>query len=164
MAPGGTVTFTLVASDFTTGTTGGPIEAISWDANVLSMTSVVLDPALDDGGFFSNNGTIDNVAGTLSGLNAAPPFPTSISATTFDIATLSFTVDLSAPLGNTNVVLAYDPSSFLVWTDMNYDEYVPQPVLISGTVNIQAVPVPAAVWLFGSGLLGLVSMARRRVI
>jgi len=25
-----------------------------------------------------------------------------------------------------------------------------------------AVPVPAAVWLFGSGLLGLVSVARRR--
>jgi hypothetical protein len=27
---------------------------------------------------------------------------------------------------------------------------------------IQAVPVPAAVWLFGSGLLGLVGMARRK--
>jgi hypothetical protein len=29
-------------------------------------------------------------------------------------------------------------------------------------VNIDAVPVPAAVWLFGSGLLGLVGVARRR--
>ena len=28
--------------------------------------------------------------------------------------------------------------------------------------EIQAVPVPAAVWLFGSGLLGLVGMARRK--
>jgi len=28
--------------------------------------------------------------------------------------------------------------------------------------SIATVPVPAAVWLFGSGLLGLVSMARRR--
>jgi len=27
---------------------------------------------------------------------------------------------------------------------------------------VSAVPVPAAVWLFGSGLLGLVSVARRR--
>ena len=38
----------------------------------------------------------------------------------------------------------------------------------SGTVTIatadtgSAVPVPAAVWLFGSGLLGLIGMARRK--
>jgi hypothetical protein len=30
-------------------------------------------------------------------------------------------------------------------------------------VDIQAVPVPAAVWLFGSGLIGLVGLARRKV-
>jgi hypothetical protein len=28
--------------------------------------------------------------------------------------------------------------------------------------SISAVPVPAAVWLFGSGLLGLIGVARRR--
>jgi hypothetical protein len=28
--------------------------------------------------------------------------------------------------------------------------------------SITTVPVPAAVWLFGSGLLGLVGMARRK--
>jgi len=32
----------------------------------------------------------------------------------------------------------------------------------SGDVSVSAVPVPAAVWLFGSGLLGLIGMARRR--
>jgi hypothetical protein len=31
-----------------------------------------------------------------------------------------------------------------------------------GVVNAAAVPVPAAVWLFGSGLLGLVGIARRK--
>ena len=30
-------------------------------------------------------------------------------------------------------------------------------------VTVSAVPVPAAVWLFGSGLLGLVGVARRRM-
>lgn len=30
--------------------------------------------------------------------------------------------------------------------------------------NVSAVPVPAAVWLFGSGLLGLVGVARRRAV
>ena len=33
---------------------------------------------------------------------------------------------------------------------------------ISITADIAAVPVPAAVWLFGSGLLGLVGVARRK--
>jgi len=32
----------------------------------------------------------------------------------------------------------------------------------SGTSSLSAVPIPAAVWLFGSGLLGLVGMARRK--
>jgi len=31
------------------------------------------------------------------------------------------------------------------------------------STGIPAVPVPAAVWLFGSGLLGLIGVARRRV-
>ena len=32
----------------------------------------------------------------------------------------------------------------------------------SFTVGVSAVPIPAAVWLFGSGLLGLVGVARRK--
>ena len=31
-----------------------------------------------------------------------------------------------------------------------------------GAYNVSTVPVPAAVWLFGSGLIGLVGVARRR--
>ncbi len=33
---------------------------------------------------------------------------------------------------------------------------------IRGQVIINPVPIPAAVWLFGSGLLGLVGVARRK--
>ena len=33
---------------------------------------------------------------------------------------------------------------------------------LKAVVDIQAVPVPAAVWLFGSGLLGLVGVVRRK--
>jgi hypothetical protein len=34
----------------------------------------------------------------------------------------------------------------------------------SGDVGATVVPVPAAAWLFGSGLLGLIGMARRKVV
>ena len=37
---------------------------------------------------------------------------------------------------------------------------VPYKLHLSGTIS--AVPVPAAVWLFGSGLLGLIGLARRK--
>ncbi|WJW75856.1 VPLPA-CTERM sorting domain-containing protein [Thiohalobacter sp. IOR34] len=36
-------------------------------------------------------------------------------------------------------------------------------ITMSQMVNVSAVPVPAAVWLFASGLVGLVGVARRRV-
>ncbi len=34
--------------------------------------------------------------------------------------------------------------------------------LVSTTIHVNAVPIPAAAWLFGSGLLGLTGIARRR--
>jgi len=33
----------------------------------------------------------------------------------------------------------------------------------SGAFNVSAVPVPAAIWLFGSGLIGLIGVSRRKV-
>lgn len=39
---------------------------------------------------------------------------------------------------------------------------VPYTLHMEGHIGTAAIPVPAAVWLFGSGLLGLVGVARRR--
>ena len=56
--------------------------------------------------------------------------------------------------------LAYDLMTVKV--DFSLSAY--SRVGISGFVQqLEVVPVPAAVWLFGSGLLGLVGIARRKV-
>lgn len=56
-----------------------------------------------------------------------------------------------------NVVLTFEFTSDGSVTDQGviFDN-----ILIEGTVS--SVPIPAAAWLFGSGLLGLIGIARRR--
>jgi hypothetical protein len=54
--------------------------------------------------------------------------------------------------------LAYDLMTVKVDFSLSADSTVG----MSGFVQQTVVPVPAAVWLFGSGLLGLVAVARRR--
>ncbi|MGB5409060.1 MAG: VPLPA-CTERM sorting domain-containing protein, partial [Thiogranum sp.] len=67
------------------------------------------------------------------------------------VASLTFTV-----LGNagTTEITVSDSALLGGWSPALTEAYVP------GSVTV--VPVPAAVWLFGSGLLGLVGVARRR--
>ena len=56
-----------------------------------------------------------------------------------------------------DLVLVYNDNPRLIGTgmDADYDNMLVR-------AEFSAVPVPAAVWLFGSGLLGLMGIARRR--
>jgi len=61
--------------------------------------------------------------------------------------------------GSTLEYQAFSPEGVeLSWGSESTD--VGRPTL---SRNLSAVPVPAAVWLFGSGLIGLIGMARRKV-
>ena len=60
--------------------------------------------------------------------------------------------------------------SYSLWYSLSYlsDEpgtFIPVNYIVhlQGTVQSSLIPVPAAVWLFGSGLAGLLGMARRKV-
>jgi len=58
-----------------------------------------------------------------------------------------------------------DPDHGSMWTVPETNQYAIKFGDIGGfdlVVDIAPVPVPAAVWLFGSGLLGLVGVARRK--
>jgi hypothetical protein len=60
------------------------------------------------------------------------------------------TLAFAAPFNELPVLSSYDPAFGLQAADL---------VMVT---NVAAVPVPAAAWLFGSGLLGLIGVARRR--
>ena len=58
-----------------------------------------------------------------------------------------------------DLVLAYN-DNYLGFVDSDFDDMLVRAEFSSAPVT--HLPVPAAVWLFGSGLLGLLGMARRR--
>ena len=103
---------------------------------------------MDDAGLAATIGTPDDWTLSSGGYIYSSVF----SNTTQDYL-LTFDVGLGATLGTylIEVKLAGGPGSD--WIDLN-----------SFDVNVvpSAIPVPAAVWLFGSGLIGLVGVARRR--
>jgi len=145
-------TLTVEGSGFDTGVSSGGV-VLSWDTNIVQLTSTEADinTSLLTNGFL---GVVTLGAGTaeLSGFSLA-----GLAGPGFNFASLDFVA--IPPPGTTDVIVS--ASLFGDWQDL-----AGQAVIVdtfnSATVNVSAVPVPAAVWLFGSGLIGLVGIARRR--
>lgn len=101
------------------------------------------------------DGVVDGAAGlTLTSFN------TTVFDPTLDVL-LAFTFDISP--GLLDILLADKVIRVDVLNDLTVSavsEINPDFVHVGFTYS--AVPVPAAVWLFGSGLMGLVGMARKK--
>lgn len=144
------------------GTVGGGL-LISWDPNIIELQPIApltapygggLDTSLFNGDqFFALPPVLDNDVGTLEFSTTSffgdPSATPSIAALTFN-ALLPGTFDA-----------LIDVSVFDVWADLD-SNFITTPVSVGTTIVVSAIPVPAAVWLFGSGLLGLVGIARRK--
>jgi hypothetical protein len=64
---------------------------------------------------------------------------------------------------NDNFALPSNEDIFNAYQDAIFEIYGSGSAFTSGEIsNVSLVPLPTAVWLFGSGLLGLVGMARRK--
>ena len=153
----------IVGTDFTVGS-GGTIGggfSLAWDPSILTLQSSALTFSGDQ--LFGQSGVVDNAAGTWTNADV-----TSFNGTTladFEIATLTFLAanTTANPLVSpTDVTIGlFDNGSDRLWADS--DGFVDvNPTFIGGSVTVNPVPVPAAVWLFGSGILGLIGVARRR--
>lgn len=145
----------IVGRDFTGGSggsLGGGLE-ITWDNAVINLQGDLAGLNITFAGdqFFAPAPVLN--PGSLS--FSVTSF-TGVTLSDFDIATLTF--DTLAP-GAFN--MGVNVSALDVWTDSDGLVDV-TPTGVGASVTVSAVPVPAAVWLFGSGLVGLVGIARRR--
>lgn len=157
---GETFSLDIVGSNFTAGaggTVGGGFSA-SWDSAILSLDSYDLT--------FSGDQTVGedcvSSAGSLSNCDVTSFIGTESSS--FQIATLTFN---SLALGDSAIDLeiGFFPVDSAVddlrrlWADSS-GSVDTNPGFVDG--RVQVVPIPAAAWLFGSGLIGLAGIGRRR--
>jgi hypothetical protein len=169
---GDTFTLTVGGTEFAGLATGGSVN-LNWDANFLSVDPTTISLAtgfaadgISPGTLFWNTigtptfgpGALD-ITATLEDSNIfGSPFPA--VGPSFDFLSLSFTV-IGAPVVPSDVLISQGSGGF--WQDDAGNDIIGV-TYGSATVTVNAVPVPAAVWLFGSGLLGLVGVARRRQV
>ncbi|MEZ5543176.1 MAG: hypothetical protein R3F42_14230 [Pseudomonadota bacterium] len=152
---GDTIGISITGSDFEM--VDGAFD-LSWDASVLSYNGDFAFAAglTERDAFFD---TIDYVApglltiGWTTGFGPAMVF----GATPRAIGSLSFTLigdpgSVSPLTLSDNLFLSFLDGSFSPIA-MNY---------VNGSAAVNPVPVPAALWLFASGALGLAGVARRR--
>jgi len=156
IALGQTFTVTVSNADFVQ--TGGATVGILWDPVILDLNSISLAP------------------GAFAGL--APSAPSGAEQTAGEIALFSIFGDLNPandPVGNfdsfilefiaqsagTSAITIDESGVSRGWSDSSDLSIISGVIYNQGSVTVSAVPVPAAVWLFGSAL-GLLGWARRR--
>jgi hypothetical protein len=146
---GDTFTLDVIGTAFPE-TQGGGF-TLSYDEAVLNVTNVAIDEA-NTWTFVNDIGSIDNENGELNEVTVSA-FPGVTGD--FSVATIEF---LAMSLGTSAIELAESEGN--PWAS-NGSTINP---ILSNNSTVQVVPIPAAIWLFGTSLLGLVGMSMRRTV
>jgi len=169
---GNNVSFTIAANNFTdpNGLFGGSI-VLEWDTSVLSLasTGAEINASAAIAGFGFPSRITPLITDLGAGINRIyiDYSVTDIFApkmeSTFDFVTLVFTVVAE---GSTTVALGANPDPGQVSWVNGVGSDISSAVTSYGSIQFTAlpspVPVPAAVWLFASAMLGMLGVQRRR--
>ena len=71
-------------------------------------------------------------------------------------------VNWVVPTGPNTYDVSFVWTHVFAWDPLDTGPDAPYHVYLEGTMTTSSVPVPAAVWLFGSGLFGLIGIAKRK--
>ena len=142
-------TVDVVGTGFVNNVDGGGIN-ISYDSSVLNVLSVSINDVVWDLGY-NSVGAIDNVAGTVDGIMV-----NAWSDVTGDFVVAS--IQMQAIRGG-NSLLSLNEYLLNPWASAGS---LVNPDYVGAEVIVSAVPIPAAVWLFGSGLLLLTGFFKRK--
>lgn len=124
------------------------------------------EPGFVDGDIFENfqAGTLDNEIGTSIYGNTTFPDDVSMALgwdfNLLDGDTATIMLMLSTTQPTSGFYLAHSDPGILPGTGINASD--PTTIYFSSTLGISPIPVPAAIWLFGSGLVGLIGFSRRK--
>lgn len=149
---GGLFTVDLIASGLTTENLAGYDLDIAFDDAMLSFSSYTLGSELTDPVFGDGDLSLGESAGILNLAQISYLLDFSAQPDSFVVATLEF---MATGVGATALSFNYldatdDLGGILAATSTDLQ------------LNVSAVPVPAAAWLFGSALLGLIGLRGRR--
>lgn len=150
VANGATFSMDLVGTGFNSGDLDGGGINFTYDASKVQVTDVIVNTATWE--FYSDDGIIDNGAGSVTEMQ----FNSSWSQTgDLLFATVEF---IAIGVGTSALGLAeFSDNPFgaggSAYPGLSFDQ--------NGSITVNAVPVPGAVWLFGSAL-GLAGWLRRR--
>lgn len=149
--PGETVTLSVVGTEFTDRNVDAGDFRMWWDDGVLSYVSIAfVDPPWDASFVDDANaasGSLDQVAVLTSIPGGVGP--------DFGVAVLTF--DVVGAVGRTTTVSAEDRLGWVAPGSIPID-------VSYANAEVSVVPVPAAVWLLGSALVGLGGVAGRRKV
>ena len=146
-------TLDVVGLGFVDNVDGGGVN-ITFDPTKLNVLSVTIDELVWDLGVGISTGVIDNTAGTVNGI--AVNAWSNVTGD-FIVASIQFQEIIGGAYSNSTIGIteyALNP-----WASGGSPI---NPSFVNGGVSTySAVPVPAAAWLFGSGLVVLITYARR---